>query len=201
MDAVGRLRRPALGLAAALTVAVPMIWPLVGSQPATVVQATVRPAAETGSLSGDQRARAPGHGNLQLTVAHVVFGRTLHLRARQVHRGQRYLIRIDIWVAPNTSDPRVVLLRGHGVRLSDCSRRLLRPGSVTKIWCRLDVPWDGQHSRPGVEVVVKTGQGVFGWLFEVRVVPAGHRPEPAATVPVVLTAGRSAWDAPATVAP
>lgn len=110
-------------------------------------------------------------GDVVVSVGHLLFGARLHLRHRILHPRDRVRIRIDIWVASNTTRPRLVWLKADGVALADCTGKQLRRGTVNRLRCTLIVPSDPHTTRARVRVRVCTGQGVFEHSYSVPIAP------------------------------
>lgn len=139
---------------------------LVGSSAGTAPQAVA--AAPAHAVASPPVA----NGDVVVSVGHLLFGARLHLKHRLLHARDRARIRIDIWVASNTTRPRLVWLKADGVALADCMGKQLRRGTVNRLRCTLIVPSDPRTTKAHVRVRVCTGQGVFEHSYLVRIAPS-----------------------------
>jgi hypothetical protein len=119
---------------------------------------------------------AGAQGDLVVSVGHLLFGQRLHLKQWPAHPRDRVKIRIDIWVAPNTTRPRLVWLKADGVAVVGCTGWQLRRGTVNRLRCTMIVPPDPKRMRAHIRIRVCTGQGVFEHSYLVRIAPIGGRP-------------------------
>jgi hypothetical protein len=129
----------------------------------------VVPATTAASSSVASSPTTCGQGDVQVAVGYVVFGSKLHLRRWPLRPGERLDVRIDVWVAPNASSPRLVVFKGQGVTLSGCTSTRLRPGRVNRISCSMRVARPLPAAKAHVRLVVWTRQGTYAHSFLVLV--------------------------------